>query len=473
MDTYDVVVVGAGAVGQTAAQRSARTGLHVALVESELVGGEEAFWACRPSKMLLRPGAVMGDVRAVPGLGAAELDTQATFAARDAMVSHWRDDEEVARLRGSPVTLLRGMARLAAERTVTITAAGGEQTVAARHAVIVATGSEPGVPDVPGLRQTRLWTSRDATSCHHVPDRLAVLGGGAAGVEAAQVYAALGAQVTVLARGSRLVPWTEPFVGATLADTLTAAGVRVLTGARAERVWRDPAGVHVAVAHGGAPVRVDADELLVVTGRHPATGDLGLDAVGLTPGDPLTTDASGQVIGVPGGWLYAAGDVTGRTRTTHEGQYHARVAGDVVAARFGVDLDARLAEAQAAPPYRITASTGAQVLFTRPQVAWTGLTLAQARQARHDVRVVDVDLSTLAAATVRGTGYQGQARFVVDVSGPVLAGATFVGPDVAELVHAATVAIVAQVRLDVLWHAVAVHPTLSQVWPCFLAAYGL
>ena len=484
MDEYDVVVVGAGAVGQVAARRAARTGLTVALVESELVGGEDAYWACRPSKALLRPGTVLGDARAVPGLVGGEVDAAATFAGRDAVVSHWRDDDEASRVRGPRVAVLRGMARLTGERTLALATAQGTRDLVARHAVVLATGSEPAVPDVPGLAATRFWTSRDATSAHHVPARLAVLGGGAAGVEATQAYLSLGAQVTLLARGSRLLPRAEPFAGTLLADALTAAGVRVLTGVHADRVWRDAAGLHVTANHAGAPERIDADELLVATGRRPATGDLGLDSVGLVPGEPLEVDAAGQVGGVVGDWLYAAGDVTSATSTTHQGAYAARVAGDVIAARFGTDLEARLAEADnrvpgvgpdAAPRYRtLTGATGpAQVLFTRPEVAWTGLTLAQAHAARREVRVVDVDLAGLTSAAVRGAGYQGQARFVVDSSHRVLVGATFVGPDVADLVHAATVAIVAEVPLDVLWHAVPAHPTLSEVWSRFLTEYGL
>ncbi len=474
MDEYDVIVVGAGAVGLTAARRAARTGLSVALVESELVGGEDAYWACRPSKALLRPGAVLGDTRAVPGLVGGEVDVAATFAGRDTVTSHWRDDDQTSRVRGAGIAVLRGMARLTGERALTLSAASGQAPLAARHAVILATGSEPAVPDVPGLAASRFWTSRNATSAHDVPARLTVFGGGAAGVEAAQAYAVLGARVTVLARGPRLLSRAEPFAGTLLADALTAAGVRVLTGVRADRVWRDTAGVHVAVSHAGTSERVDADELLVAAGRRPATDDLGLDSVGLTPGEPLEVDAAGQVSGVVGDWLYAAGDVTGATSTTHQGAYAARIAGDVVAARFGEGAEARLAEADAAPRYRTApGAASAQVLFTRPEVAWVGLTLAQAHQERREVRVVDVDLAGLASAVVRGAGYQGQARFVVDSSRRRLVGATFVGPDVADLVHAATVAIVGRVPLDELWHAVPVHPTLSEVWTRFLVEYGL
>ncbi|MCL2423990.1 MAG: NAD(P)/FAD-dependent oxidoreductase [Micrococcales bacterium] len=469
MDEYDVIVVGAGAVGQTAALRAVRTGLSVVLVESELVGGEDAFWAGRPLKVLGRPGVVLGDVRALPGQDGAAVDVDAAFERRDTVVGHWRDDQEVARIRNTLVVLRRGMVRLAGERTVVVSS---DQTLVARHAVIVATGSEPTVPDIPGLVGTQFWTTRDATSSHHVPERLTVLGGGPAAVETACVYRALGAQVTLLARGPRLLTKTEPFVGTMLADAMTAAGVRVLTDVHTERVWRDASGVHVQVNHLGHGVRVDGDQLLVATGRHPATHDLGLETVGLTPGEPLATDSCGQATGVEGGWLFAAGDVTGRTGTTHHGRYHARIAGDVVAARFGDDLAARVAEAEADVRYRISSGATAQVLSTRPEVAWAGMTLAEARQARRQARVVDVDLSQLPSAAIRGPGYQGQARFVVDASRQTVIGVTFVGPGVGEIIHAATVAIVAEIPLDVLWHAPAVHPTLSEAWCHFLSEYA-
>ncbi len=477
---FDVIVVGAGAAGENAADRASRTGLRVALVENELLGGECSYWACMPSKALLRPGAVLAEAAEVPGLGGTTLDLAAAFAYRDQVAAHWHDEGQVAWAEGAGLTVVRGSARLTGERTVSLTTAdGGTEEMTARCAVIVATGSEPAVPALPGLAEVGFWTSRDASSTRAVPPRLAVLGGGVVAVEMAQVFASLGSKVTLLVRGTGLLGGAEPFAGALVADALTASGVRVRFESRAERVWQDASGVHVSVAHGspGAAETVDADQLLVATGRRPATSDLGLETLGLTPGAPLTVDEAGQVLGVDGGWLYATGDVTGRTSTTHQGKYDARVTGDVVAARFGADPGARAAEttAPAWSQYRASADPGAapQVVFTRPEVAWVGLTTDKARTVFGDVRTVDVDLASLGGATVRSPEYRGQARFVVDPERRVLVGATFAGPGVTEMLHAATVAVVGQVPLDRLWHAVPSYPTLSEVWLRFLEAYGL
>ena len=480
---YDVIVVGAGVAGENAADRAGRTGLRVALVENTLVGGECSYWACMPTKALLRPGALLADATDVPGLVGTTLDPAAAFARRDQVTSHWHDDGQVAWAEGAGLTVVRGAARLTGERTLSLTTADGVENgagdgriteeITARCAVILATGSEPAVPALPGLSDAGFWTSRDASSTRTVPPRLVVLGGGVVGVETAQLFASLGSRVTLLVRGTRLLSAAEPFAGELVADALTAAGVQVRFGARAQRVWRDASGVHVSVGD----ETFDADQLLVATGRRPATSGLGLETVGLTPGAALEVDGAGQVLGVGGDWLYAAGDVTGRTSTTHQGKYDARVTGDVVAARFGTDLDARTAEtsAQAWSRYRASADPGAvpQVVFTRPEVAWVGPTLDQARRALGDVRAVDVDLAALGGAAVRSPVYRGQARFVVDPERRVLVGATFVGPGVAEMLHAATVAVVGQVPLDRLWHAVPSYPTLSEVWLRFLEGYGL
>ncbi|MFS0705522.1 NAD(P)/FAD-dependent oxidoreductase [Cellulomonas sp. 179-A 9B4 NHS] len=487
---FDVVVLGAGAVGENAADRASRTGLSVALVESQLVGGECSYWACMPSKALLRPGDALAAARDVPGASAAvtgNVDVAATLARRDEVTSHWDDDGQVAWVEGAGLTLLRGHARLTGPRELVVTHEDEDTRVVARHAVVVATGSVAAVPSAGGLADVRPWTSREATSAHTVPPRLAVVGGGVVGVEMATAFADLGSDVTLLVRGDRLLPQAEPFAGEALAHALTERGVRVALGASVVAATRDDAGVHLTVEHAasggtsaGSTEQVDADEVLVATGRQPSTEDLGLETVGLTPGAALEVDDALQVRGVDGGWLFAVGDVTGRTGTTHQGKYDARVVGDVVAARFdprpaGADPGpavprglSRAGEAGAGPwsRYRATADTAAvpQVVFTRPQVAWVGRTEAQAREAGLDVGVVGYDLGAVAGATVTGEHYAGRVQVVVDRARDVLVGATFVGPDVADMLHAATVAVVGEVPLDRLWHAVPSYPTLSEVW---------
>jgi pyruvate/2-oxoglutarate dehydrogenase complex dihydrolipoamide dehydrogenase (E3) component len=279
--------------------------------------------------------------------------------------------------------------------------------------------------------------------------------------------------VTLVVRGDRLLASAEPFAGEAVAESLRSLGVTVLFGASASAVTRDADGVHVRLTDR----TLDADEVLVATGRRPRTDALGLENVGLTPGRAIEVDDSLVATGVEGGWLFAVGDVTGRTATTHQGKYDARVVGDVVAARFGSDASARDAERGAGPwsRYRATADEAAvpQVVFSRPEVAWVGHTEATAREAGIDVRVVPYDLANLAGASVLSPDYAGQAQLVLDDARGVIVGATFVGPDVAELLHAATVAVVGQVPLARLWHAVPAYPTLSEVWLRFGEAAGL
>lgn len=478
VESYDVIVLGAGPVGENAADRAQRTGLSVAVVEAELVGGECSYWACMPSKALLRPGQVLAAARGVGGAAQAvtgSVDVAATLARRDYFASDWDDAGQVRWLDGAGIALVRGHARFTGERAVEVSREDGATVaLSARHAVIVATGSEPVIPDVDGLATARPWTSREATSAQEVPASLVILGGGVVGVEMATAYADLGARVTLVHRGDRLLAAAEPFAGEALAESLAAMGVDLRLRTAVTRVERDDEGVIVRLGDGG-PVR--ASEVLVATGRRPRTTDLGLDAIGLAPGAPLTVDDQLQVAGVPGRWLYAVGDVTGRVGTTHQGKYQGRIAGDVVAARFGPDADDPAA-ASAGPllsRYSAGADHGAQtqVVFTRPEVAWVGHTERRARDAGLDVRVIDVPLGSAAGTSLHSDDAAGQVRLVVDVERNVPVGATFVGPDVAEMLHAATVAVVGEVPLDRLWHAVPAYPTMSEVWLRLLEAAGL
>jgi dihydrolipoamide dehydrogenase len=473
--TYDVVVIGAGAVGENAADRAGRTGLSVVIVEAELVGGECSYWACMPSKALLRPGQVLAAARGVGGAAQAVTGTQdvaATLARRDVFASHWDDAGQVGWLDSTGIDLVRGQARLTGERAVEVTGqGGGTVTLTARHAVVVATGSEPVVPEIDGLATARPWTSREATSAQEVPASLVVLGGGVVGVEMATAYADLGARVTLVHRGDRVLAAAEPFASEAVVSALADLGVDVRMRTRVVRVERDDSGVTVHLDH-GEPVR--AAEVLVATGRRPRTADLGLESVGLTPGAPLSVDDQLQVRGVPGRWLYAVGDVTGRVGTTHQGKYDARVAGEVVAARFGGGADPT-ASAERFSRYSAGADHAAQtqVVFTRPEVAWVGLTERAAREAGVSVRVIDVPRSSAAGTSVHSDDTSGQVRLVVDADRDVVVGATFLGPDVAEMLHAATIAVVGEVPLTRLWHAVPAYPTVSEVWLRLLEAAGL
>ncbi|MFI5609158.1 dihydrolipoyl dehydrogenase family protein [Amycolatopsis sp. NPDC051903] len=464
--TFDVVVIGAGPVGEVAAERAAKGGFKVALIEHELFGGECSYWACVPSKALLRPGNLLAAAKRIPGVPIGDaLDPEKVLARRDWFVgrgdAEGQDHGQVGWARGVGVEPIRGHGRLSGEREVTLE---DGRVLTARHAVIVCTGSVPRTPAIPGLDTIKPWGSREATSATAVPGRLAVLGGGVVGVEMAQAWATLGSQVHLIITGERPLPRLPEFAGELVLEGLRAAGVTVHTGSGIEKVSAVDGGATLQLT-GGEELAVD--ELLVATGRAPATGDVGLDVLGLPTSGPLEVDESGRVSAVDGGWLYAAGDVTGRALLTHQGKYAARVAGDAVAAR------GRGEDVPTGPwsKYSATADHHAvpQVIFTDPEVASVGLT--EAREGSAD-RVVDIDIA-VAGSALHADGYTGKARMVVDTERGVVLGVTFVGPDVAELLHSATIAVVGEVPLDRLWHAVPSFPTISEVWLRLLEAYGL
>jgi len=457
---YDVVIIGAGPVGENVADRTRAAGLSTAVVESELVGGECSYWACMPSKALLRPVIARADARRVPGLRAAvagPLDVAAVLANRDSFTSGWKDDGQVGWIEGIGADLFRGHGRLSGERTVTV----GSKTLTARHAVVVATGTRAALPPLAGLAEVRPWTSREATSSQSLPGRLVVVGGGVVAVEMATAYQALGSRVTVLVRGDGgLLPRMEPFAGELVAQALGEAGAEIRTGVSVSAVSREDGTVRVGLDTGDV---IEADEILFATGREPRTDDIGLETVGLTPGSWLAVDDTLQVTGTD--WLYAVGDVNHRALLTHQGKYQARIAGAAIAARAGDD--------PLGPAHRATADHHAvpQVVFTDPEAASAGLTLAEAESAGHRVRAVDVEFSSVAGAGLYAEGYQGRARMVVDLEAEIVRGVTFVGPGVGELIHSATVAVAGRVPVDQLWHAVPAYPTISEVWLRLLEAY--
>jgi pyruvate/2-oxoglutarate dehydrogenase complex dihydrolipoamide dehydrogenase (E3) component len=459
----DVIVIGGGPVGENVADYAVRAGLSALIVESELLGGECSFWACIPSKALLRTGSAVAALRRLPGT-TAEFDPAAVLARRDSFTHDWDDESQVQWATGVGIRMLRGQGRLVGERAVEVDGPAGRETVVARRAVVVCTGSVPTRPPVPGLDTVRTWGSRDATSAKEIPPRLGVLGGGVVGCEMAQAFRRLGSEVVLLQRGPRLLPGMEPFAGERVAAALREEGVDVRLQHRLESVAAEGDQIELRMDDGTAIV----DELLVATGRRPNTATIGVDTVGLAPGKPLTVDDTGLVHGVAGQWLYAAGDVTGRALLTHQGKYAGRIVGAAIGARAdGVELDTRPWGAHVATADHVAVP---QAVFTDPEVASAGRTEAQARAAGLDVRVVDLPIA-VAGSSLLADGYDGAARMVVDPARGVLVGVTFVGQDVAEMIHAATVAIVGEVPLDRLWHAVPAFPTMSEVWLRLLEAY--
>ncbi|GAA1419385.1 NAD(P)/FAD-dependent oxidoreductase [Agrococcus citreus] len=458
---YDLIVIGAGAVGENVADYATRRGARVALVEAELVGGECSYWACMPSKALLRSGHALRAAGRVAGAREAvtgAIDAPAVLARRTSFTSDWDDSGQAEWVASAGIDLIRGHARLVGRGLVLV----GDRTVSAR-AVALATGSHPVLPDIPGLAAAAPWSTREATSADHVPARLAVIGGGVSGVELALAFSSLGSSVTLLARGG-LLGREEPFVGELVTAAIVAEGVDVREGATPTRVARAPDGVVTIELDDGS--RLEADELLVATGRRPALDDLGLDAVGLDA--ELAVDDTMLVTGTD--WLYAVGDVNGRALLTHQGKYQARAAGEAIAARL---KGSRVDDAPWGQ-HVATADHGGvpRVVFSDPEVAAVGLTEAQAREAGMEVRAVEHELSQIAGASLQADGYAGRAKLVVDERRRAVVGATFVGQDVAELVHAATIAVVGEVTIDRLWHAVPAYPTISEIWLRLLEAYG-
>ena len=464
--TYDVVILGAGAVAENVADRAVQGGLTALLIESELVGGECSYWACMPSKALIRSGMALRAAQRLQGAKQAvtgDLDVAAVFARRTVFTHDWDDASQVTWVDGAGISLLRGHARLTGEKRVSVTAADGSVTdVIATHAVVISTGSDPLLPDIPGLVEANPWTPRDATSATSAPASLAIIGGGVVAVEMATAYASFGTAVTIFAR-SGLLQGQEDFAAELVTVGLAGLGVDIRR-ASPTLVERTESGVTV---HAGDD-SVTASEVLVATGRTPRTTDIGLETIGLEPGEWITVD---ETLRVPGyDWLYATGDVNHRALLTHQGKYQARAAGDVIAARAkGGPVDDA--------PWGIhvaTADHGAvpQVTFSDPEVASVGITSQAARAAGRNIRVVDYNLGWVAGASLQADDYEGQARMVVDEDRGVIIGVTFVGQDVSELIHAATIAVAGEVPLARLWHAVPAYPTMNEIWLRLLETYG-
>jgi dihydrolipoamide dehydrogenase len=386
------------------------------------------------------------------------LDVDAVLRRRDEIIHGLDDSSQLPWLEDRGIALVRGRGRITGERRVTVSLnAGGSEELEARRAVFVAGGSLPAMPPIPGLDQVDgAWTNREATTTHEIPERLVIMGGGVVGVELAQAFQTLGSQVTLIEGERRLLPREEEFACVQLTEALTGYGVDIRTGQKAVRVEQRGDVVAVGTADGG---EVEGDRLLVALGREPATEALGLEDLGLPAGEPVHVDALYRVPAHP--WLHAVGDINGRALFTHMGKYQARLAADHV-----LGHDHVLSHGADGP-------LSPRVIFTEPQVAAVGHTSETASRAGLIVEVVEAGTSANAGGSYYGRGAPGTSRLLIDHERRLVVGATFTGAEIAEMLHAATIAIVGEVPLDRLRHATPCFPTRSEVWLNLLGKAGV
>lgn len=471
--SYDIIVIGSGQAGITFAQRTVAAGLKTVIVENDLVGGDCHYWACVPSKALLRSGHALRAAQHVSGLSEAishGIDTKQVLEHRNKLVDNWIDDEYSRGLKAGGIEILRGRGEITGVRSLQIVSNdGNSQVITANYAVVVATGSGTTIPDIKGIQDVKHWDSRGGTSAQQAPNSLLIIGGGAVGCEMATAWSTFGSKVTLATR-KKLLENMEPFAGEMLKDALTGLGVDVRLGITPVSAAMSNDSVIVHFDDGSV---ISAQELLFATGRTPNTS-VGLESINLTPNGFLHVDDTLLIkheTNVVEPWIYAIGDVNGRAVLQHQGRYQARVAADAIIARAkGLKLDTR--------PWSHHVATAdkqsvAQVIFTDPEVASVGLTESAARKKGYEVKTVEYELGKLPGAILRANGYKGRAKAVVDEQRKVLLGMTIVGPDVADLLQSATIAIVGEVPLERLWHAVPSFPTVSEVWLHLLEAYGM
>jgi pyruvate/2-oxoglutarate dehydrogenase complex dihydrolipoamide dehydrogenase (E3) component len=445
--SYDAIVLGAGPAGEVVAGRLADAGWKLAIVEKDLVGGECSYYACMPSKALLRPADVLAEAKRVPGVPVAddaELDPPAILARRDEVIHNEDDSGQLPWLEERKIDLYRGEGRFVGDGRIEV----GEETLVASRAIVVATGSGAAMPPIDGLDSVRAWNNRQATTAEKVPASMVVLGGGPVGSELSQAWASMGTKVTLIDAGEHLLGRDEPFAGEEVATSLRGRfGVDVRVGSEVESVRAGGAGVIVEIKGGGS---VEAEEILVAVGRKPHSDGIGLDAIGVEPDQHGFIEVDDRMRVGGSDRLYAIGDVNGRALFTHIGKYQAWIAAENL---LGHEVEAA-AEAIGSP----------RVTFTDPQVAAVGKTLKQAEEAGIDARAVEVPTDGSPGASFQGKGTGGTSRLVVDRAEDTIVGATFTGFETADFLQAATIAIVAEVPRARLRHAIAPYPTRSEVW---------
>lgn len=444
---FDAVVLGMGPGGEVAASRLIDGGLRVAVVERELIGGECAYWACMPSKTLLRPAEARQEAHAAAGVTTPELVFDELKAYRDSIVRHYDDSKQVEDYEGRGAAVFKGTGRIAGPGAVEV---GGER-IEAEH-IIVATGSDPVVPPVEGIEDVGAWTNREVTALSSIPGRAVVVGGGPVGIEMGQMMARFGTEVTLVQGPDRILNREEPEVSALLAETLSRESISVHAGRKVVSA-RNEAGSTTVVLDDGTSIETDV--VVVATGRRPRIHDIGLESVGVTPGERgLGIDDRCRV--TEGVW--AVGDASGTALFTHVAKYQARVVASNILGRDAV------ADYRSIP----------RVVFCDPEIAAVGMTAAQAREAGHDVATATIDVAaTTARPWTYATDPRGSLGLIADRSRRVLLGAWAVAPMASEWIHEAVLAVRAEVPLATLTDTVAQFPSFSEAYLPALEALDL
>lgn len=440
-DEVDLIVIGMGIGGEAVASEVAEAGLAVIGIESDLVGGECPYWGCIPSKMMIRAANLLAESRRVDGVaGKAEVTpdwSPVAMRIREQATDDWNDQVAVDRFVDKGGLFIRGRGRITAPKTVEVNG----RTHTARLGVVVAAGTNPAVPPVPGLEDVAYWTNRDAMQVKDLPDSLVVLGSGAIGSELAMVFSRFGVKVTIVEALERLVPREEPEAGDLLAEVFQAEGIGVHVGAMATGVAQDGDDIVVTLDNG---TELRGEKLLVATGRRTNVEGLGLDNVGVELDSPyMPVDDHMKVAD----GLWAVGDITGMGLFTHVAAYQAPIAAASI-----------LGEKHAPADYRAMP----RVTFTDPEVGSVGLTEEEAREAGMNVQVANQNVPSSARGWLHATGNEGLIKLVVDAERQVLVGATSVGPHGGEVLAMLTLAVHAETPIDTLRSMIYAYPTFHR-----------
>jgi pyruvate/2-oxoglutarate dehydrogenase complex dihydrolipoamide dehydrogenase (E3) component len=454
-ESVDVVVIGLGPGGEAVTTQLAGAGLSVVGVDARLVGGECPYYACVPTKMMIRAADSLAEARRVPELaGSARVEPNwspvAARIRRDA-TDDWDDTVAVERVESAGARFVRGRGRITAPGEVTVSTPDGSRTFKAGKGIVVNPGTDPAVPPIPGLEGTPFWTNREAVQTLTVPGTMAVVGGGPVGCEFSQIFARFGAEITLLQSQPRLLPLAEPEAGELVAKRFADEGITVRTGVRVTSVDHGAGGFAVSM-EGGEPVTAEC--LLIAAGRRTDLAALGVGALGLDE-RARGLEVDERMRAAPG--LWAIGDITGKGAFTHMSMYQAAIAGaDILGAEH--------------PPadYRAVPN----VTFTDPEIGSVGLTEAAARSRGLTVRVGQVPLSASTRGYIHGPGNEGFIKLVEDADRGVLVGATAAGPTGGEILSALVVAVHAQVPTDTLRSMIYAYPTFHRAIESALADLG-